>query len=581
MNEFLQRLKERKLVQWALAYIAAAFALIQVLDIVAQRFGWPEQAVRLVIVVMAIGFFVTLVLAWYHGERGAQRVSGTELLILALLLALGGMAAWQLPPGKREAATGASASSAIDASAQTAAAATTSVSAKSIAVLPFVDMSQAKDQEYFSDGLSEELLDLLANVPQLKVIARTSSFSFKGKNADIAEIARKLAVATILEGSVRKSGNTLRITAQLIRASDSTHLWSETYERELTDVFKVQDEIASAVVAALKVKLLQANLLQAESNAGGVRTANMQAHDHYLLGNELMARGVIESYRQAVGEYQFAIDLDPGYASAYTGLANAYGYVADLTAHASSAALAMRATDKALSLAPKYPEALSTRAWLRAEYAWDWAGARSDYETALSVDPNNATALRRYAWLLATLGQLPEAVAMATRAHERDPVGDADLWTLGLLLNASGRFVDAYNLLRISAGPAPGEYVSMVLTESLILAGRYAEVAAETQASNRRNQLLGAAFAEFSLGHREASNAALAELTKNHADGLAYQIAEIHAWRGETDQAFEWLNRAYAQHDGGLATLKFSPFIASLRRDPRYAALLKKMGLPE
>lgn len=574
MNEFLQRLKERKLVQWALAYIAAAFALIQVLDIVAQRFFWPEQVVRLVIVVMAIGFFVTLVLAWYHGERGTQRVSGTELMILALLLALGGMAAWHLAPDKREAATSASALSATDAGAKTAAANTTSVSDKSIAVLPFVDMSQAKDQEYFSDGLSEELLDLLAKVPQLKVIARTSSFSFKGKSVDIAEIARKLAVATILEGSVRKSGNTLRVTAQLIRASDSVHLWSDTYDRELTDVFKMQDEIAGAVVAALKIKLLQG-----ATSEGLGRTDNLEAHNHYLRAMQLMAHEVSEAHRQAVVEFQRAIDLDPNYVSAYTGMANAYSFIEDMSADASAADLSVRAIDKALALAPHDPDALAIRAWMKATYSWDWSGARADYESALSADPNSVAALRRYAWLLGSSGRLPEAVAMASRAHELDPLGKEGLWTLGLLLNATGQYARAADLLQKSAADG-GEYTSMVLAETLVLAGKYADAVALAP-RNTRTGLLASAFAEAKLGRRDAADRALDDLERNHAAGLAYQIAEIHAWRNEKDPAFEWLQRAYDQHDGGLSMIKYDPFLASLRDDPRLAALVRKMGLPE
>src|SRR5213075_2484449 len=248
MNEFLQRLKQRKLVQWAIAYVAAAFALLQGIDIVAQQFGWPERVRRGITLGLIVGFFVTLLLAWYHGERGAQRVSGTELLLLALLLGIGGGLLWKF------AGTGSAPASPANPDDQ-----------RSIAVLPFVDMSQAKDQEYFSDGLSEELLNLLAQLPQLRVIARTSSFSFKGKEADVATIARALGVANVLEGSVRKSGTTLRITAQLIRASDSSHLWSQTYNRELTDVFKVQEEIAGEVVAALKVRLLPAQAMERAS----------------------------------------------------------------------------------------------------------------------------------------------------------------------------------------------------------------------------------------------------------------------------------------------------------------------------
>jgi TolB-like protein len=240
MTELFARLRQRKMVQWALAYAAAAFALLQGVDIVAQQFGWPDGLQRGITLAMVLGFFLVLVLAWYHGERGAQKVSGTELLILALVLAVGGGLLWKFAPTPA-AAPVAAAPAPPPATAHD----------NSIAVLPFVDMSQAGDQGYFSDGLSEELLNLLAQVPELRVIARTSSFSFKGKDVDATTIARTLGVEHLLEGSVRKSGNTLRITAQLIRASESSHLWSQTYDRELTDIFKVQDEIAYAVVEEL------------------------------------------------------------------------------------------------------------------------------------------------------------------------------------------------------------------------------------------------------------------------------------------------------------------------------------------
>ncbi|MBS0439241.1 MAG: hypothetical protein JSS33_07525, partial [Proteobacteria bacterium] len=424
-------------------------------------------------------------------------------------------------------------------------------------------MSQAQDQEYFSDGLSEELLDLLAKVPQLKVIARTSSFSFKGKHLDIAEIAGKLAVATILEGSVRKSGNTLRITAQLIRASDSTHLWSDTYDRELTDVFKVQDEIAGAVVDALKLKLLPEQAL-----AGTGRTDNMQAHNHFLLASEWMTKGTIEAYRAAAGEYQRAIDLDSGYVSALVGLANANGYIADLTGDAATADQALRVVEQALALAPGNAEALASRAWLRTEFKWDFYGARADYEAALQADPNAASVLRRYAWFLAAVGQLPEGLAMARRALDRDPLGIDGLWTLGLILSGSGKAAEASDLLLAAGAATRGEYTSLVLVESLVLAGQSADVDRAAQHSQPRVRLLGEALAQHALGNDEASRHALDELTQKYAAGMSYQIAQAHAWRGEADAAFAWLDKALTLHDGGMMLITYDPFLASLRADP-------------
>src|SRR5690348_8826879 len=281
MAEFLVRLKQRKLVQWALAYVAAAFALLQGVDIVAQRFGWPDQIEKLLILALAIGFLVALVLAWYHGERGAQKVSGTEIVILALLLAIGGGLLWrferatpatgspdaaqprspdaaQRNPGNvvPESVAGATSSGLrIEPLSAAANGQTVPIPAKSVAVLPFVNMSGDPKNDYFSDGITEEILDALAQVPDLKVAARTSAFAFKGKAEDLRKVGEVLDVATVLEGSVQKSGDEVRITAQLIDTRSGYHLWSEKYDRKLTSIFSVEDEISKAIADKLKVQL--------------------------------------------------------------------------------------------------------------------------------------------------------------------------------------------------------------------------------------------------------------------------------------------------------------------------------------
>lgn len=581
---FLAELRRRNVIRMAGLYLVAAWLATQVAGTLLPMFDAPPWIARAVVIALAIGFVPALVFAWVFeltpdglkrdadvpaAESIAPQVAHrlNRAIIVVLLLALGYFAfdKFVLAP-RRELAIAAQAKQAGEAVA---------APGKSIAVLPFVDMSQAKDQEYFSDGLSEELLDKLAKLPQLKVIARTSSFSFKGTNSGIPEIARKLGVATVLEGSVRKSGNTLRITAQLVRASDSANLWSDTYDRELTDVFKVQDEIAGAVVAALKLKLLP------PATEAARQTDNMQAYEHYLLGNELMAVGSIESYHQASEEYRRASELDPSYVAAVVGRANAHGTIADLTANAEAADLAMGLVDHAIDMAPNDPGALSARAWMRAQFLWDWKGARSGYEAALRADPNAIDAMRRYAWLLATLGQLPEAIALARHVRERDPLGTDALWTLGLMLNGAGQAAEAARLMRESGKAKTSEYVGLVLVEGLVLSGSAAEVEATTRAAPRDVRLLGAALAEHALGDAGASRRALDELKARYAAGLAYQIAEVHAFRGEADAAFQWLDTAYAQHDGGLATIKYDPFLKSLRGDPRYAAMLRKLGLQE
>lgn len=262
-------------------------------------------------------------------------------------------------------------------------------------------------------------------------------------------------------------------------------------------------------------------------------------------------------------------------------MANAYGNIADLNGNAATAELAFRAMNRAIVLSPHDPDALAARAWLRTTYSRDWQGARSGYEAALKADPGNADVLGRYAWLLAALGRLPEATAMATRAYALDPLNDTSVWTVGLILNASGQFPQAQALLQKSATASTGQYTSMTLAESLVLAGKYAEVTDELQSAPALARLTGTALAEHSLGHRDESDRALDDLQHNYTSGSAFQIAEIHAWRGDTDQVVPWLERACTQHDGGMSTIKWSPFLASLRGDPRHAAMVKKMGLPD
>ena len=269
------RLKAHKVVQWTLAYLAIAYTLLHGAEMLVGSLNWSHGLLRIFTLLLILGVPVVITLAWYHGARGQQRVSGTEVMIIAILLALGGAFLWRDSTDHQEAAEPA----AVATPAPVAALQNVPVAPndKSIAVLPFTDMSAEKNQEYMSDGLAEELLNLLSQVPDLKVIARTSSFAFKGQNIEIAEIAKKLNVAHVLEGSVRKSGNKLRITAQLVRASDSTHLWSQTYDRPMTDVFKVQDEIANAIVQALQIRLAGGELSRRK---GG--TQNLEAYQLYL-----------------------------------------------------------------------------------------------------------------------------------------------------------------------------------------------------------------------------------------------------------------------------------------------------------
>ncbi len=312
---------------------------------------------------------------------------------------------------------------------------------KSIAVLPFVNMSSDKDQEYFSDGLSEELIEQLSKIPDLRVPARSSSFYFKDKPEDIATMAQKLRVAHVLEGSVRKSGNRLRVTAELIRADNGYQLWSETYDRELKDVFQVQDDIAGAVVGALKLKL---GTVQAVASQ---RTTNTDAYNEFLLGRQFAARGGVDGFQRALENFKKAIALDPNYAAAYADLAVVEYRVADLTADAAGAQQARATGDKAIALAPDAADGYAVRGFIRSNLDWDWVGAQADFARALKQDPSNSTVQRRYAQLLGTLGRLPEAIAADRKVVEVDPLSQGGWENLSRFLASNGELAAAHEAL--------------------------------------------------------------------------------------------------------------------------------------
>lgn len=446
---------------------------------------------------------------------------------------------------------------------------------RSIAVLPFTDMSEKKDQEYFSDGLSEELIDLLAKVPDLRVPARTSSFYFRDQHATIAEIAKALSVTHVLEGSVRKAGNTIRVTAQLIRADNGYHLWSQTYDRDLKDVFKVQDDIAGRVVEALKLTL------PAAAPAGNSRTANTAAYNEYLLGKKFLDQPTPEAQKSAVESFTKAIALDPAYAAAYARLAQAEAFLGDLTGDPGGLTRAVAAAERAIALAPGSSDGYFARASLRANFLWDWSGASEDFSKALAIDPNDSESLFGYSGLLSTDGRLPDALLQLDKAIRIDPLVATFYSLRGRLLLDSGNLPAAraafQQLLKIN--PAhPHANVDIATID--LLGGRPEQALVDLQQPGAPGwRLIGTSMIEYSLGHQDKSQQALDQLIATSAQYGAYQIAEVYAWRGQKDQAFQWLERAYAQHDGGLAEVKIDPVLTSLRTDPRYQAFLVKMKL--
>ena len=500
------------------------------------------------------------------------RRSRTPFLVLSLVvLALGWFLAdrfWTSQPHAQEKTSGLKPDSPV-------------ISESSIVVLPFVDMSEKKDQEYFSDGLSEELIERLGKTAGLRVIARTSSFYFKGRSEKLDAIAKELRVANVLEGSVRKSGDRLRITAQLIRADTSEHVWSETFDRDLRDVFQVQDEIANAVVSALKLRLLPAESLSVQTEQ---RTHNIEAYTQYLRGRDSYNRGDVGGYQAAVAAYKAATELDPRYAAAYAGQALAEFWLADQSGDTSAYQRAMEAAEQAVTLAPDLAMGYSARGFLRGIYRFDFAGAQADLDKAVVLDPNDATVLHRSAVLLGVFGKLPEAIAREQKAMSLDPLSEEICRRLGFFFASDQQLTEARPLYEKALVIAPNSYHARFNLGELELLEHQPEKALFDfqQTDDERFRLTGQAKAEYALGHIDAARHALERLLAEYEKTKfgEWQIARVYAWRGENDLAFKWAERAYAHKDTGITWIKVETDFRGLHSDPRYLALLRKMNLP-
>lgn len=557
MRALWAELRRRHVVRMAVAYCALAWLVLQVAALLLPIFEVPAWALKLLVLLVALGFPFALLFSWHYAWTD------------------GGLVRESSATGEPQIATTTTDVDAMQAIAPVPAEA-------SIAVLPLVNMSSDREQDYFSDGLSEELLNLLAQVPGLHVAGRTSSFSFKDKPATIGEIGRALHVATVLEGSVRKAGERVRITAQLIKARDGYHLWSQTYDRELTDIFAVQDEIAAAVVDALKLRLLPAQ----QPSTAGHHVPGTAAYQHFLMGRQLLNRATEEGFHRAVGEFAQAVALEPGYAAALAGLALAEAYASDYT-DSDAAMLAGRqragdAAERAVASDPALGEAYTARAVLRFVFELDWNGGDADFAQALVFNPGDVMTHWQYSRLLAALGRLPEALASASQATQLDPLS-AQAWEIRARYElASGDIAAARRSLEQALDLAPDHgRAPLGLGMAALLDGDPAAARAWYARSNNETfQLAGLAMAAQDLGDDAESRRVLRELLAAHAHNSAYQIAGVFAWRNEHDSAFDWLQRAVSQRDAGLQYLKYDPALRSLRADPRYGQLLQQLGLP-
>ena len=587
-GSFFGELKRRNVYKVAVAYAVVGWLLIQVATQVFPFLDIPNWAIRLVILVTALGFPIALIIAWAFeltpegirrtedADAAGQRSRGGIWMALVVTAAALSLGLFFL--GRYSAGNARSQNPASHGSGAASSEAVTAVPEKSVAVLPLLNESGDPKDEYFSDGLSEELIAALAQINGLKVIGRSSSFRFKDRHEDPKAIGEKLGVSTLLEGTVRMQDDRVRIVAELVNAADGIALWTRTFDRELRDIFTVQQEIARAVAESLKVTLLGSNEKSAQmaSNSVEAHNAYLQAHFHFQRRN-------VEDYRKAITYFDQAIQLDPNYALAYAERSEVWTMIGDLTGQRATAYPKARSdAEKAVEIAPVLAEAHAALGWVRFFGEWKFAEGLSELNRAKELSPANPTANDLLARVIVYLGRIDEAERQARQAVELDPLSVATQFNLGRVLFIAGKLDEADAAGRKVAELQPSASSShrwQVLVAVQRGDGETAlrEAQLEPDDGFRPFEL---ALAHYVRGDRKAADAALAELVANSRNGLAYQIAQAYAVRGEIEKAFEWLQISFDNHDGGTLSLGVDPLLRGLHDDPRYKNLLAKLGLP-
>jgi TolB-like protein/Flp pilus assembly protein TadD len=595
IDNFFAELKRRNVYKVAITYAVVAWLLVQAASILLPTFEAPAWVMKAFVVFLALGFVISVMISWAF-EATPQGLKRTENIppdavlptwsprkfatfIVAVAVIAAGLLAFNLFR-TRSAPTPRSASEQLrrDGPSATVTAAS-AISQKSIAVLPLLNESGDPKDEYFSDGLSEELIAALAQIKGLKVIGRSSSFRFKERKEESKTIGEKLGVGTLLEGTVRKQGERVRIVAELINAADGIELWTRTFDRELKDIFAVQEEIAAAVASSLKVRLLGMD----ERSSANPATKNTEAHNAYLLGHYHFQRRNLADHRKAVAYFDEAIRLDPGYALAYAERSEAWTLIGDLSGQGKTAwPKAREDAEKAVAIAPALAEAHSALGWVRFFTEWKFAEGLSELKRAKELSPANPTANDLLARVIVYLGKPDEAEKQARQAVELDPLAFPAQNNLARVFFFEGKLDEADAIARKAAELHPAA-ASAHRFQVLIAFQRgdgetaLREAQLEPDEGYRRFEL---ALARQVRGDREAADAALADLIANGRDQLAYQIAEVYAVRGDKEKAFEWLQISFDTHDTGTLGLLLDPLLRDLRPDPRYKNLLAKLGLP-
>jgi serine/threonine-protein kinase len=581
----LAELKRRRVFRALVAYAIVAFAVLQVIEPVIHGLQLPDWTLSFVVVALGVALPIVLVLAWVFdlGPAGIERTGAMQseagsrftaqrvalLLAAAGVIAAAPLIAWHFARGRaRDTASSGSGARAP--------------AAASVAVLPFVNLSRDKDDEYFSDGITEEVINALANVDGVRVVSRTSAFAYKGKNLSVRKIGEELAVSTVLEGSVRREGNDLRIVAQLINASDGYHLWSKTYDRQMSSVFALEDELARSIVTALRPQLLRGSAQSAPLVQGPTESA--EAHDLYLRGRHFWNKRTVDDLNRAMGLFQKALEVDPNYALAHTGIADCHVLLAEYGGDR-TAGIAKGRTEahRALELDGTLAEAHATLG-LISFYDYDWKTAETELKRAIELRSGYATAHHWYALLLTVLGRFPEARAEAERAVQLDPASVIVNNMVGVVFYNSRDFGRAIEAFQRTLELDPTFVTAKeFLACTYVAAGKVSEGLAQLDGvQGSKPEVL--AIRAWVLSHT-GDNAGAAQLVRQLDAGAERQkthpamLAALHGLLGEKDQAFTLLETAVAERDLMVRELKVSPMWDPLRGDPRFAKLLKRVNL--
>ncbi len=595
---FFAELKRRNVFKVAAAYIIVGWLIMQAGEVMRPALHLPGWVNSLLAFFLILGFPLALIFAWafemtpdglkmekdIDRRQSFARATGKKLnyTLVALLAVALVYFVWEsrFQMGSEPFSQESNVQTVDPDNAEKALTLSTendSPDSNTIAVLPFTNMSSDPEQEYFSDGITEEVLNLLVKIPELKVTSRTSVFTFKGQNVDIPTVAKKLGVAHILEGSVRKAGNRVRITAQLIEAGNDVHLWSETYERKLDDIFAIQDEIAREVVKALQIQLL--------GEAPLAVSTNIEAYKLYLRGNHFAMVGTKESLDSSVTAYREAIALDANFAPPWVGLSTvlgAQGYYS-FTDKQETMEASRRAAMRALELDNKLAEAWLALANIQFYYDWDWSRAEVTIRTALRHGPQNAPVLRETSWILLTLGEAERALELAQLAVDLDPLDYNGLSNLGTIYWALGQSKEEERVYRHILELYPEDLaVKSWLAATLAVQGRPEEgLQYLILDSENRWQKSMSAIVLHSLGRHEEERQMQQYMIDKKGHMWAFAIGMTYAWAEDPDKAYEWLDIAYKQKDPYMSQLIYNPWVAKLHSDPRWEKILDKMELLE